>query len=69
MTLFILFKQFSIGCHLKGAFTGALSYAGDITLCSHSIRGYGTCTLESEPIYMGDDKIKWMDNMKHVGNH
>ena len=34
-----MLRTMGIGCHLGSAYSGALSYAGDITLLCPSVRG------------------------------
>ena len=84
------------GCHIKGVYMGALSYADDITIMCPSIGGlnemlkichnfaqsnsiifnnkktvcikFGKEIVKNEKPMLGTHVLKWLDNIKHLGN-
>ena len=96
-SLLILLRDFGVGCKINNCYTGAISYADDITLSCPSIRGlnrmldicnkfaaehylifnskkslaikYGKEVNNTEYVLLGQDRINWVDSVRHLGNY
>ena len=95
--LLILLRNSGVGCKIDNGYTGAISYADDITLSCPSIRGlnrmldicnkfaaehylifnskkslaikYGKEVNDTEYVLLGQNRINWVDSVKHLGNY
>ena len=92
--LLILLRYSGVGCKIDNCYTGAISYADDITLSCPSIRGlnrmldicnkfaaehylifnskkslaikYGKEVNDTEYVLLGQNRINWVDSVKHL---
>ena len=95
--LLILLRNSGVGCKIDNCYTGAISYADDITISCPSIRGlnrlldicnkfaaehylifnskkslaikYGKEVNDTEYVLLGQNRINWVDSVKHLGNY
>ena len=101
--LLILLRNSGVGCKIDNFYTGAISYADDITLSCPSIRGlnrmldicnkfaadkwllvigywlfnskkslaikYGKEVNDTEYVLLGQNRINWVDSVKHLDNY
>ena len=93
----ILLRDSGVGCKIDNCYTGAISYADDITLSCPGIRGlnrmldicnkfaaehylifnskkslaikYGKEVNDTEYVLLGQNRINWVDSVKHLGNY
>ena len=90
-----MLRDYGFGCKIDNCYTGAISYADDITLSCPSIRGwnrmldicnkfaaehylifckkslaikYGNEVNGIDYVLLGQNKINWVDSVKHLGN-
>ena len=91
--LLILLRDSGVGCKINNCYTGAISYADDITLSCPSIWmldicnkfaaehylifnskkslaiKYGKEVNNTEYVLLGQNRINWVDSVKHLGNY
>ena len=64
----ILLRDSGVSCKIDNCYTGAISYANDITLSCPSIRELNRM-LDICNKFAAEHYLNWVDSVKHLGNY